>query len=649
MYMVNSIDLLPNPPNAAVRTLITILLLAYTAGAVAQLPVPQPVGSHEAVIRKGFYTYSDAALHSPPDSIFKLYTGGRFTGISSNVINSSYSHNATWTGITLYNTDSLPAVLRYEIAEPSLDELELFEVRGTRLASLGKTGDLLPFHQRPVDNKNFVYPITLAPGETIHLLLYINNNGHTTYARLNIKDEASFNKSSQTEYLVWGLFTGIGLFVCVFSFFIFISLKDRLYLFYSLYILLGMIWGCSNNGIGYQYLWSDYPAVMGKIRFISGTAGIAAMLQFMQLFLNQQRNNSRLYRLTNIVKYVLLLLVALAFVPVDHTHRPVMLTTFLVIGDIISLAAVVCLLASPIEKVRQGTVSAVYYLSAVAFFFVSMSFTFFIRLGLLEANSFTMNAVYAGFLTEMMILTFGLTIRYNQYKKDREKLLVQMKEKEIAEAVKIALAREEERKRIAADMHDDLGAGLSGLQLMSELSSRKIKAEDLQKDAKKIFSSARELGNKVRDIVWTLNAENDSLENLILYTHKYGHQLFEETPVSFHLKMPDEIPAIQVNGTIRRHLFLLVKEALNNILKHADASEAFCSFDAGQDQLSLTISDNGKGFRTSDPSGGNGLANMKRRARLLGGQITISTATGGTVVAFTVPLEKLSTPNGELL
>jgi signal transduction histidine kinase len=628
-----------------VRTLITLILLAYAASLEAQLHLPQPVSSHHTAIREGFYIYSDAGRHFSVDSMFTLYTAGKFKNNITNVINTSYSHARIWVGITLYNADSFPAVLRYEIAEPSLDELELFKVNENKMVSLGKTGDLLPFYHRPIDNKNFVYPVTLAPGDTVHLLLYINNNGHTTYTRLNIKDEVSFNRSSATEYLVWGLFTGVGLFVSIFAFFIFISLKDRLYLFYSLYILLGMIWGCSNNGTGYQYLWSDYPEIMGKIRFISGTAAIAIMLRFMQLFLNQQKNNSRLFWLTTVVKYVLLLLVVLAFVPMEYTRRPVMLTTFLVIGDIISLAALACLLVSPIEKIRQGLRAAVYYLFAVGFFFISMSFTFLIRLGILEANVYTMNAVYIGFLTEIIVLTFGLTMRYNQYKNDRERLLVQIKEKEIAEAVKIALAREGERKRIAADMHDDLGAGLSGLQLRSELNSRKTDAEELQKDMAKLSSSARELGNKVRDIVWTLNAENDSLENLILYTHKYGHQLFEETAVSFHMKMPESIPAMQVNGTIRKHLFLLVKEALNNILKHAGASEATCLFTIGTD-LSIRISDNGRGFQPGSFATGNGIVNMQRRVQQLDGRMDIQ-AGSGTVVSFVIPLERLSTPNGE--
>lgn len=611
-----------------------------------QLVPVHDVRSGAVIIDKGFYIYLSADSRLTADSVARLYAAGKFAGNKNNVINTSYSQKTVWVGITLHNADSLPVNLLYEIADPSLDELELFKVNPAGIASLGKTGDRLPYRHRPVDNKNFVYPVGLAPGETASLLLFINNKGHTTYTGVAIKDEASFNQAAQAEYLFWGVFTGIWLFVSIFSFFIFISLRERLYLFYSLYLVLGVVWAYSNSGVGYQYLWGDYPQVMARIRFISGTASIALLLQFMQLFIGQRKDNSRLFRLTVIVRYALWLLVLLAFVPFDFAEHPVVLMAFLVIGDVVSLAAVVCLLASPIEKIRQGVRPAVYYLFAAFFFFTGICFTFLIRLGVLPANPFTLNAVYAGALIEIIVLTFGLTLRYNQYKNEREKLLVEMKQKEIAEAVKIVLTREEERKRIAADMHDDLGAGLSGLQLMSELSGRKQTAEELKKDVARISFSAKELGGKIRDIVWTLNPENDSLENLLLYIHKYGHQLFEESPVVFRMSMADPIPPVQVSGSVRRHLFLLVKEAFNNILKHANAREAVCRFYT-VDHFSLTISDNGRGFDPAGRQEGNGMVNMKRRMMLIGGQMQADSGAGGTTITFTVPLDKLSAPNGE--
>ncbi|MET0391916.1 MAG: 7TM diverse intracellular signaling domain-containing protein [Chitinophagaceae bacterium] len=616
--------------------------MAYRLG--AQPPVAQSAGQGPVTIDRGFSVYLSPDLHVRTDSIFHIYTSGGFRRNTGNVINTSYSQKAVWVGITLHNRDSVPLHLRYEVAEPSLDELELFKRSGGVMQSLGKTGDLLPFRFRPVGNRHFVYPVTLLPGDTMDLLLYINNGGHTTYAAVYIKDEASFTASSQTDYLFWGFFAGIWLFVSLFSLFIFISLREKLYLLYSLYLLAGVVWACSNSGIGYQYLWSDYPEIMARIRFVSGTASIALLLHFMQLFIGQRRDNSRLFRLTVTVRYALWLLVGLALLPLNLVRQPVMVTIFLVAGDIVSLAAVFCLLASPIEKIRQGVRTAIYYLFAASFFFTGICFTFLIRLGIIAANGFTINVLYAGALLEVVILTFGLTTRYHRYKNEREKLLIRMKEKEINEAVSIALAKEEERKRIAADMHDDLGAGLSGLQLMSELSSRKMAAEELKKDVARISSSARELGDKVRDIVWTLNPENDSLENLVLYIHKYGHQLFEEPGLSFRMNMPDQIPPVQVSGAVRRHIFLLVREAFNNILKHAKASEVVCSFSA-TDHFSLTISDNGTGF-PKDHRPGNGIANMQRRIAALGGQIGIDTQSG-TTIRFTLALQSLSAPNGE--
>ncbi len=105
----------------------------------------------------------------------------------------------------------------------------------------------------------------------------------------------------------------------------------------------------------------------------------------------------------------------------------------------------------------------------------------------------------------------------------------------------MAVAKERERKRIAADMHDDLGAALSGLKLMSELSARKNTLEELKNDTRNISKSAEELTFKMKEIVWTLDNESDNLENLLLYIQKYGTRFFTGTPIRFEMPLPSWI------------------------------------------------------------------------------------------------------------
>ena len=290
---------------------------------------------------------------------------------------------------------------------------------------------------------------------------------------------------------------------------------------------------------------------------------------------------------------------------------------------------------------------AAYYLLAVICITLGGASLFLVRLGLIEANDFTLNLIYAGIVLEIIILTFGLTIRHNQYKKERERLLIAIREKEMQETFNIAIAKEEERRRIAADMHDDLGAGLSGLRLISELATRKNDSEELKKETQRIASSAFELSGKLRDIIWTLNTSNDSVERLLFYIHQYGVQLFEDADIQFSMEIPTVIGEHEIPGQWRKHVFLAVKEAFNNIIRHAGATVVNCIIMVNN-ELQITIKDNGKGFTPGAVSGGNGLFNMRHRIESLHGKMEIM-ASNGVEVHFIVPLpEKPDNPKGLL-
>ncbi|MBK7122864.1 MAG: hypothetical protein IPH68_08640 [Chitinophagaceae bacterium] len=162
-------------------------------------------------------------------------------------------------------------------------------------------------------------------------------------------------------------------------------------------------------------------------------------------------------------------------------------------------------------------------------------------------------------------------------------------------------------------MHDDLGAGMTTISLYSELAKTKLKDNPIP-EIDKISSSANELLNKMNAIIWSMSSSNDSLNNMIGYIRSYAQEYFENTGVTCRISIPDNLPNIEVIGEIRRNVFLVVKEALNNILKHAKATEVSITLERVEGGLSLFIHDNGKGIDLSAiRQFGNGLKNMKKR------------------------------------
>jgi signal transduction histidine kinase len=196
---------------------------------------------------------------------------------------------------------------------------------------------------------------------------------------------------------------------------------------------------------------------------------------------------------------------------------------------------------------------------------------------------------------------------------EQEALKLDVERKVLENQIAIIKAQQEERNRISADMHDDLGAGMTTIRLYSELAKSRIKDQSIP-EIEKISSSANELLNKMNAIIWSMSSSNDSLGNMVAYIRSYSLEYFENTGVNCHIHLPENLPNIVVNGEIRRNVFLVVKEALNNILKHAKATEVNITLERVPDGLKLYIHDNGTGIDFEKlRQFGNGLKNMKKR------------------------------------
>ena len=222
-----------------------------------------------------------------------------------------------------------------------------------------------------------------------------------------------------------------------------------------------------------------------------------------------------------------------------------------------------------------------------------------------------------GIVFELAFFLLGLTYKNRMELirgiKEQEALKLEAGKKEFETQLAVIKAQQEERNRISADMHDDLGAGMTTISLYSELAKAKLVDTPIP-EIEKISSSANELLSKMNAIIWSMSSSNDTLGNMIAYIRSYALEYFEDTGVTCKIKIPENLPNIQVIGEIRRNVFLVVKEALNNILKHAKATEVNITLIRVEDGLTLYIQDNGKGINMDSlRQFGNGLKNMKKR------------------------------------
>ncbi len=202
------------------------------------------------------------------------------------------------------------------------------------------------------------------------------------------------------------------------------------------------------------------------------------------------------------------------------------------------------------------------------------------------------------------------------------------------------MAVDNERMRISRDMHDNLGSRLTQIQLMSRSRKRKKKGEVLEKTLEEISKETEGVIQNVSQIVWALNPENDTLENLVGFIIQYTETFCQRAQISCRIKADENFPELSVPADKRHHLINVVKEAVNNAVKHASCSILRLNLhykqgDMNESKLSISIEDNGAGFDPEQVKSKkrNGLKSMKSRMESVGGDINVESSQGyGTKV-----------------
>jgi signal transduction histidine kinase len=197
------------------------------------------------------------------------------------------------------------------------------------------------------------------------------------------------------------------------------------------------------------------------------------------------------------------------------------------------------------------------------------------------------------------------------------------------------------RSRIAADLHDDVGAILTQLVLLSEKIQRAALTQgpELQHDSARMAVIARGLADSLSDFVWSVDARNDGLPDLLLRMRSLAGEMHEDAGLMLQFDAPIGNETCKLKPAVRRHLYLIFKEAIRNVACHAGATQVRVALEAGSDEIRLTIADDGIGFAVEKASGiGNGLENMAERTSDMGGVFLIESEKGkGTVVRVEVP------------
>jgi two-component system, NarL family, sensor histidine kinase UhpB len=199
-----------------------------------------------------------------------------------------------------------------------------------------------------------------------------------------------------------------------------------------------------------------------------------------------------------------------------------------------------------------------------------------------------------------------------------------------------------ERLRISSDLHDEVGATLSGISMYSHLIKGQLKSNNesgVENSLQVMQQSSSQMVEKLNDIVWFINPEKDSLQQLISKLEDYAIKMAAVKDIKVNIKVPDEISNSFMHTETRRNIYLFCKEAINNAVKYSNATALDFSVTQANDLLQITVADNGVGFDVLQSSNGNGLANMQKRATAVNGQMQLHSGKGaGTSIKLSIKI-----------
>jgi signal transduction histidine kinase len=259
------------------------------------------------------------------------------------------------------------------------------------------------------------------------------------------------------------------------------------------------------------------------------------------------------------------------------------------------------------------------------------------------------------FITFAVLLTLALLYLFYRYRmahlhqvnaalseaKRAEEDLGKAREERLIELARV-------RTRIATDLHDDIGASLTQIAILSEVAKQQSPNGAAVAPLESIAQVSNELVESMSDIVWAINPQKDHLQDLIQRMRRFASDVLTARGITLDFKAPSFATDIPLGANPRRDLLLIFKESLTNIVKHANAAHVRIEFVVSREILTLVINDDGAGFDVSkvkdslfsDQKGGHGILSMKKRAAEMAGEFTVTSAGGkGTTVTFQLPLQ----------
>jgi signal transduction histidine kinase len=534
-----------------------------------------------------------------------------FTPASERGLNPGITNSAWWVRFELVDSANNGNEWVLQVNYPGISKVDLFIVTPSHQIQSKHGGALVPFNQREVKDRYTAFRI--GSQGTISHRLYVRFESQSSIAlNMRLRTLQQYVAVDHDAQFYLGGFYGSVLILILYNLFLFLALRDTSYLYYLLYVAGYVFHQIVVDGLYQEYFFPN--SIVESVRIFQMAIGF--FILFGSLFTQRILSSSRFSPLLH--KGLVLCAVF---------GGGVFILTPFVSGQLINrLLSVVIIpyafigMAMAVVSIRHRYTPARFYLLAVTGFLVGLLVRSLRVSGFLPLNPFTENTLQIGMVWEMTMFSFALGDRINMLKVEKER------------------EKEDVRRRIAADLHDEIGSNLSSISMTSQMVRRSAKLDEQNRNRlADIAATAKETTDAIRDIVWFINPEHDTLADLVLKLKDATSKLLAGLDYTF--KASDYTIETMPDILVGKEIYLLYKEVLHNIVKHARAGKVDIEIRSQSNRFVLTVCDNGIGFEVGKVQEGLGLKNFRDRAEKIGAKLDFTSCPGqGTKITLSVPI-----------
>lgn len=524
----------------------------------------------------------------------------------------------------------VPGIWLVEIENPHINYLQMYTRSGPgeHWKLLDDTGRLTPFSTRRVAHFNFFLPVELDLDEQVDILIKLDKRRSAIHYHTRIWSVDTFNRSQQVHYASYGIYFGMFILLIFVMGIAFAMSYSSVYLYFLLYILSIALFVFNDTGLAHQYLypWSD--TVGGYMRIVLTLATTVTLILFTRQYFNVRQFFPRINQLFNLILLGIAIHALIYWVFTDFYRAnatPMLLWLYVMILIVIFLAILITIKYTKIEKQV-----ALLFLTSFSFIFIAAVFFILQEFGLLPEFQFLFTPIQIGSALQVIFLSVALAWRVRLVERSQFDLKEKINRLQTENLMAFINGSEKERNRIAMELHDAIGNRLGHVK--RSLKAGNDAVDYVRDEISEIIGDVRSITHKLAPPSMNLTGIEQNIRQLVKETN-----MLSSIDYSFQsLDVPENLPE---EFTIQ--LYRIVQESIQNIEKHSRANKADIQLICHDNELVLTIEDDGVGFANPAISTGIGLDNIKKRVNYLEGTLEMSGLKNKgvhLVITFPIPI-----------